>query len=106
MIKLFGWEPYMLAKISHKRDVELAKMRQFQLLEKGMSIVNRMLPILAKITAISIYVCICPRDYRIRQINKVINFYQTLVSKGELLASRIFAALMVRANYHTVYGIN
>lgn len=72
MIKLFGWEPYMLAKISHKRDEELAKMRQFQLLEKGMSVVNRMLPIISKIAAISIYVCICLRDYSVKHTNKLV----------------------------------
>lgn len=104
MIKLFGWESYMLSKISRKRDEELAKMRQFQLLEKGMSVVNRMLPILAKIAAISIYVCTCLRGYRVKYINKVIFYHwQTLVSKGELLASRIFAALMVSGDYRTVY---
>lgn len=85
----------MLTQIARKRDEELAKMRQFKLLEATMGVINRILPISAKIVAISIYVCIV-YDNIASSILTSWFYYQTLVSKGELLASQIFAALMVR----------
>ncbi|EJC97738.1 P-loop containing nucleoside triphosphate hydrolase protein [Fomitiporia mediterranea MF3/22] len=74
MIKLFGWQPYTLKQLGNRRDEELTRIRRFKLLTLAMNASNDMLPLLSKLAAISIY---------------------TLVTKGELSASRIFAALMV-----------
>ncbi|KAI5122628.1 hypothetical protein M0805_008717 [Coniferiporia weirii] len=74
MIKLFAWESYILKQLTQKRDEELSKMKRFRLFESGLNITNQLLPFLSKLIALSIY---------------------TLVSKGELTASRIFSALMV-----------
>ncbi|EJC97739.1 P-loop containing nucleoside triphosphate hydrolase protein [Fomitiporia mediterranea MF3/22] len=74
MIKLFGWEPYMLKQLSDRRDEELTRVRRFKLLSLAMNASNGLLPLLSNLAAISTY---------------------TLVSKGELSASRIFAALLI-----------
>ncbi|EJC98299.1 P-loop containing nucleoside triphosphate hydrolase protein [Fomitiporia mediterranea MF3/22] len=74
MIKLFGWESYMLKQLSHRREEELSKIMMVRVLEALMNVTSSMLPLLSKLVVISIY---------------------TLVSKGELKASTIFAALMV-----------
>ncbi|KAI5122640.1 hypothetical protein M0805_008724 [Coniferiporia weirii] len=74
MIKLFAWESYILKQLTQKRDEELSKMKRFRLFQSGLNITNQLLPFLSKLVALSIY---------------------TLVSKGELTASRIFSALMV-----------
>ncbi|OCB86631.1 P-loop containing nucleoside triphosphate hydrolase protein [Sanghuangporus baumii] len=74
MIKLFGWEPYMLRQLAQNRDKELAKLGRFRLLNTVMNAVNEMLPLLSKLVVIALY---------------------TIISKGQLSASVIFSALLV-----------
>ncbi|KAI5122638.1 hypothetical protein M0805_008723 [Coniferiporia weirii] len=74
MIKLFAWEPFILKRLAQKREEELSKMRHFRLLDESMDLMNQMLPLFSKLIVLSIY---------------------TLVSRGELLASRIFSAFMI-----------
>lgn len=56
MIKLFGWEPYMLTQLARSRDEELKKLRQFRMLDITMNASNHLSPIFAKVTVIAIYV--------------------------------------------------
>lgn len=74
LIKLFGWEPYMLTLLERRRDEELVKLRRYRLIEAAMSTINAMFPLISKVTVIGIY---------------------TLSSKGEMDASTIFTALML-----------
>ncbi|KAL5499199.1 hypothetical protein ACEPAH_1717 [Sanghuangporus vaninii] len=74
MIKLFGWEPYMLRQLAQNRDKELVKLGRFRLLNTVMNAVNEMLPLLSKLVVIAIY---------------------TIISKGQLSASVIFSALLI-----------
>ncbi|KAH8108771.1 hypothetical protein DFH11DRAFT_1057276 [Phellopilus nigrolimitatus] len=74
MIKLFSWESYMLKQLARTRGQELSKIRRFKVLDAVLNCANQMLPLLAKLTVLSLY---------------------TLVTQGNLSASRIFSALMV-----------
>ncbi|KAH8108752.1 P-loop containing nucleoside triphosphate hydrolase protein [Phellopilus nigrolimitatus] len=67
-------ESYMLKQLAGTRDQELSKIKRFRFLEATMSCANQMLPLLTKLTVLSLY---------------------TLVTQGDLSASRIFSALMV-----------
>lgn len=74
MIKLFGWEPYMMKQLAQRRGEELRELKKFRIFQALLNVSNSLIPLLGKISVISVY---------------------TLVSKGDLEASRIFTALMI-----------
>lgn len=57
MLKLFAWEAYMLKELAQRRLEELKQMRKGMLAEIVMSAVTTSLPLIAKVTTFSIYVC-------------------------------------------------
>ena len=62
MIKLFGWEPFMLKQLAESRDKELSKLGRFRLLNTAMNSTNEMLPLLSKLVVIALYVRRFPFD--------------------------------------------
>lgn len=78
MVKLFGWEPYMLEQLAQRRDGELAELRRFRVLSTIMDIVNAGLPLLSKITVISLYV-------RLRVVIRCISAYTYLIIRNPSL---------------------
>lgn len=57
MLKLFAWEAYMLKELAQRRLEELKQMRKGMLAEIVMSAVTTSLPLIAKVTTFSMYVC-------------------------------------------------
>ncbi|KZS93246.1 P-loop containing nucleoside triphosphate hydrolase protein [Sistotremastrum niveocremeum HHB9708] len=86
MIKLFGWEPKMLARLTETRDEELKWIKKRQILQLVNAVLNYTIPLLSLISTYSIY---------------------TLVMKQELTASRVFSSMalfdMMRDQLHMVF---
>lgn len=96
MIKIFGWEPYMLKQLAENRDQELWRLRRFRLLAAAMNIANATAPLLSKLLVIALYV----RHSRVSKLTRrpYSLLHQTIVSKGDLRASVIFSTLLVLSN--------
>ena len=56
MIKLFGWEPYMMKNLATKRDEELRETRRFGIFQSLLNASNSLIPLLGKISVIALYV--------------------------------------------------
>ncbi|KIJ62235.1 hypothetical protein HYDPIDRAFT_176581 [Hydnomerulius pinastri MD-312] len=74
MIKLFGWEKKMEARMSEKREVELQWIWKFKLLELVINNINNVIPLLTMMACYSTY---------------------TLIMGKELTASRVFSSMTV-----------
>ncbi|KAJ7243851.1 P-loop containing nucleoside triphosphate hydrolase protein [Mycena haematopus] len=58
MVKLFGWENKMQARIEDKRDAELTWLRKRRMLHLAMGLVNFLIPIVTLTLTYGTYVCI------------------------------------------------
>ncbi|KAF7321911.1 ATP-binding cassette transporter [Mycena kentingensis (nom. inval.)] len=74
MIKMFGYEKQMDARIAEKREEELAQIWKRKMLELLSNLVNTLLPVLTMITTYTVY---------------------TLVAKQELSAAIVFSSISV-----------
>lgn len=56
MIKLFAWESYTLKNVEKYRDQELYELRKLRFLYALLGASNEIIPIIAKVVVITIYV--------------------------------------------------
>ncbi|KAF7978858.1 hypothetical protein HWV62_44329 [Athelia sp. TMB] len=86
MVKLFGWERKMNAKIADKREEELKYIRKRQMLDLLNGSINFLIPVVTMLGTYATY---------------------TLVMKKELTASKVFSSITVfdllRDNLHMVF---
>ncbi|KZP16764.1 P-loop containing nucleoside triphosphate hydrolase protein [Athelia psychrophila] len=86
MIKLFGWETKMNAKIADKREEELKLIRKRQMLDLLNHCINFLIPIATMLATYATY---------------------TLIMKKDLTASKVFSSITVfdllRENLHMVF---
>ncbi|KIJ68833.1 hypothetical protein HYDPIDRAFT_173463 [Hydnomerulius pinastri MD-312] len=86
MIKLFGWEKKMEARLSEKREVELLWIWKFKILELINNNVNFVIPLFTMMACYSTY---------------------TIIMGKELTASRVFSSMTIfdilRDQLHTVF---
>ena len=77
MIKLFAWESHALGNIEKYRDQELHEIRWSRLLRTLLGAFNEIIPIIAKIVVITLYVIIS----FVRVSQTLISLFQILISK-------------------------
>lgn len=66
MIKLFAWEPRILAKLKQKRGEELQQIRKERLLEIVMFALNDLIPLLAGVGTMAAYVSLMGYTCRLK----------------------------------------
>ncbi|KAF5384757.1 hypothetical protein D9757_006267 [Collybiopsis confluens] len=96
MIKLFGWESKMEAKIAEKRNEELVWIRIRQLLEIANDIITYVIPVLTMVATFLAYVrnaCACCSKFTGPE--NLHNTMQTIFMKQTIKASIIFSSMTV-----------
>lgn len=81
MIKLFAWESYTLKNVEKYRDQELYELRKSRFLYALLGAFNEIIPIIAKVIVIAIYVM--KSSYLVRPGAILILSLQILVSKEQ-----------------------
>ncbi|KAJ7033733.1 multidrug resistance-associated ABC transporter [Mycena alexandri] len=89
MVKMFGWEKQMNAKIAEKREAELSKLWTRRLLDMVDGILNPLIPTLTMLATYATYVSKTCVSYI------TLTVPQTVIAKQDLSASKVFSSMAV-----------